>query len=136
MTKIKDTDYLFLSAKVRTMERNLLNGDRMEQMLEAHSDLDAVRVLSECGYPEMTEINADTLNEVLSKERDRIFKEISSYIPDPVVMDVFKIKYDYHNAKVILKAEAQGIDGSRLFMEKYLMISLGSAPSALLQDII
>lgn len=117
MSKIKDTDYLFLSAKVRTMERNLLNRDRMEQMLEAHSDLDAIRVLSECGYPEITEVNADTLNEMLSEERNRVFKEISNYVPDPVVMDVFKIKYDYHNAKVILKSEALGIEADRLFMD-------------------
>lgn len=128
MTKIKDTDYLFLSAKVRTMERNLLNRDRMEQMLEAHSDLDAVRVLSECGYPEMTEVNVDILNETLSRERDRVFKEISNYMPDPAIMDVFKIKYDYHNAKVILKAEALGIEGSRLFM------NIGRVPAQEMAD--
>lgn len=117
MSKIKDTDYLFLSAKVRTMERSLLNKDRMEQMLEAHSDLDAIRVLAECGYPEITEVTADSLNEMLSAERDKVFKEISGIIPDPEIMNVFKIKYDYHNAKVILKAEALGLDADRLFMD-------------------
>lgn len=130
MSKIKDTDYLFLSAKVRTMERNLLNRDRMEQMLEAHSDLDAIRVLSECGYPEITEVNADTLNEMLSEERNRVFKEISNYVPDPVVMDVFKIKYDYHNAKVILKSEALGIEADRLFMD------IGRVPAAEMKETI
>ena len=130
MSKIKDTDYLFLSAKVRTMERNLLNRDRMEQMLEAHSDLDAIRVLSECGYPEITEVTADTLNAMLAEERDRVFKEISNYVPDPVVMDVFKIKYDYHNAKVILKAEALGIEADRLFMD------IGRVPAAEMKETI
>ncbi len=35
MPKIKDTDYLFLSTRIKSMERNLLNGERLERMLEA-----------------------------------------------------------------------------------------------------
>lgn len=51
MSEIKDTDYLFLSTRVRTLERNMLTRDKMERMLEARSEEDAIRVLAECGYP-------------------------------------------------------------------------------------
>ena len=34
MSEIKDTDYLFLSTRVRTLERNMLTRDKMERMLE------------------------------------------------------------------------------------------------------
>ena len=36
--KIKDTDYLTISARIRGMENTLMNRDKMEQLLETHSD--------------------------------------------------------------------------------------------------
>ena len=36
--KIKDTDYLAISARVRAMETTLLTAERMERLLEARSD--------------------------------------------------------------------------------------------------
>ena len=53
MAKIKDTDYLFLSTRIRALERNLLTRERMERMLDAQTAGDAVKVLAECGYPEV-----------------------------------------------------------------------------------
>lgn len=49
--KIKDTDYLTISARVRAMETGLLTRERMEQILEARSDEEAAKILQECGYP-------------------------------------------------------------------------------------
>lgn len=51
--KIKDTDYLAVSARVRAMENSLLTRERMEQVLEARTDEEAVKILQECGYPEL-----------------------------------------------------------------------------------
>ena len=45
--KIKDTDYLAVSARVRAMENSLLTRDRMEQVLEARTDEEAVKELTE-----------------------------------------------------------------------------------------
>ena len=36
--RIKDTDYLVISARVKAMETGLLTQERMEQVLEARSD--------------------------------------------------------------------------------------------------
>ena len=46
----KDTDYLFLSARIRAMERQLLTAQRLEQLLQAPSAEDCARLLSEWGY--------------------------------------------------------------------------------------
>ena len=40
--KLKDTDYLFISAYLRCRERNLLTAARMERMIDAPSLEDAV----------------------------------------------------------------------------------------------
>ena len=36
--KIKDTDYLAISARIKAMETGLLTRERMEQVLEARTD--------------------------------------------------------------------------------------------------
>ena len=50
--KIKDTDYLAISARVRAMETTLLTAERMERLLEARSDEEVSKLLQDCGYPE------------------------------------------------------------------------------------
>ena len=51
MAKIKDTDYLAISARVRAMETTLLTEGRMDRLLEARSDEEVSKLLQECGYP-------------------------------------------------------------------------------------
>ena len=47
--KIKDTDYLAISARVRAMETTLLTAERMERLLEARSDEEVSKLLQDCG---------------------------------------------------------------------------------------
>ena len=106
MAKIKDTDYLSLSARVHAMEVSLLSRERMERMLEARSDEEAVKVLSECGYAELSQVTPDSVEQMLTDRRAALLHELEGALPDPRFLDVFKVKYDYHNLKTLLKAEA------------------------------
>lgn len=115
--RIKDTDYLFLSTRIRARENYLLTRERMDRMLEAATDADAVRVLAECGYPDMPNVDVDSINAAISAVRNDLFRELSDCAPDPRMIDVFKIKYDYHNAKTLLKSEAMNADPSRLMVD-------------------
>ena len=106
MAKIKDTDYLSLSARVHAMEVSLLSRERMERMLEARSDEEAVKVLSECGSAELSQVTPDSVEQMLTDRRAALLHELEGALPDPRFLDVFKVKYDYHNLKTLLKAEA------------------------------
>ena len=46
MSKLKDTDFLYISTRLRSMENRMLSRERMERMLEARTDEDAAKVLS------------------------------------------------------------------------------------------
>ena len=116
MAKIKDTDYLFLSTRIRTLERGLLTRERMERMLDASAPADAAKVLLECGYPELEEISVDSVNDMLARARVQVFDDLSFFAPDRRIIDVFRLKYDYHNAKVLLKSEARGVDAAHLLV--------------------
>ena len=70
--KIKDTDYLFLSTRVRALETQMLTRDRMEQMLEAKVPEDAAAVLLDCGYGDIRPLTVTGLNQALSAEQEKI----------------------------------------------------------------
>jgi V/A-type H+-transporting ATPase subunit C len=125
---IKDTDYLFLSSRIKAMECHLLSRERMERMLEAPSNEDAAKVLQECGYAEMPQVGEQALEQVLAEQRQKSFDDLRSAAPDPSIIDVFQVKYDYHNAKTILKAEAKGVDPAPLLMD------IGRVPAAKLVE--
>ena len=121
MAKNNDMDYLFLCGRLRAMERKLLSSEKIDRMLEAEDLADAAKVLADCGYPEVSEVNVDSINAMLSSHRDQVYSDLYLFAPDSRVIDVFRVKYDYHNAKVILKAEAKGIDGSSLLVNTGLV---------------
>lgn len=104
--KIKDTDYLTISARIRGMENTLMNRDKMEQLLETHSDEEVSRILQEYGYPAFSLADPEELDEAFSNVRRNIWKDLEQSMPDPRYLDVFRMKYDYHNVKAVLKAEA------------------------------
>ena len=115
--KMKDTDYLFLSAKLRAMESRLLTAARMERMIDAPSTAEAARVLSEIGYGEFSPDSDQALSEALAAERERTFEELARFMPDRSVIDVFRVKYDYHNLKAALKAQAMGLPCEGLLID-------------------
>ncbi len=117
MAPIKDIDYLFISTRVRALEANLLTRDRMTRMLETPNADDATKILTECGYPEMSPLSIDTMNEVLANEHLKLFNDLASQLPDPSLIEVFRMKYDYHNVKVLLKAEAMHTEPESLLMD-------------------
>lgn len=112
MSHRKDTDYLSVSARIRAMENRLLTAERMDRMIEARDNEEAMKILAECGYS-----GAGTLEEVLAQARADIFKDLSSAVPDPRLAEVFQLKYDYHNAKTLLKCRVTGADPARLLLD-------------------
>ena len=98
----KDTDYLFLSARIRAMERRLLTAQRLEQLLTAPSVEACAQLLSEWGYAPVHD--EPSLQAALSAQREAVFADVSRFMPEAEVLDVFRLKYDYHNIKTLLKA--------------------------------
>jgi V/A-type H+-transporting ATPase subunit C len=112
--RVKDTEYLFLSATLRAREANMLSRDRMDRMLSAQTFAESAKILTDCGYEDMSHMDAKGIDAVLEKRRESIFGEIARMAPQRQLVDAFRLKYDYHNAKVIVKAEGAGVDGAHL----------------------
>jgi V/A-type H+-transporting ATPase subunit C len=117
LAKVKDTDYLFISTRIRALENTLLTHERMMRMLETPSADDASKVLLECGYPEMVPLDVNMIHNTLAEERKNTFEDLVGFLPNPAILDVFKVKYDYHNVKVLLKSEAMHYDPTPLLLD-------------------
>ena len=113
--KRKDTDYLCLSAQIRSMERELLDRVRMERMLDAPTAAEAARILTEVGYEAFDPTSERELNRALLQRRLDLFERLYRYAPEPQIIDVFKLKYDYHNLKAVIKS--RGGDVSHLLVD-------------------
>lgn len=108
--KVKNTDYLCLSAMLRAREAKMLGRDKLERLLtEPYAD--AARALTDCGYEDMSEMDTRGINEALGRHRAAELAEVYDMCPDKRVVDVFRLKYEYHNAKVIVKSGGAGGEG-------------------------
>ncbi|MFA9421983.1 MAG: V-type ATP synthase subunit C [Sedimentibacter sp.] len=113
MAKIKDTDYLFSTARVRSIEKNMLTRERAEKMIDAKTIEDALRVLDECDYGYGIEpIVPNDYEKLLTDEHKKAYDFIMTIAPELNYFKMFLYPYDYHNLKVLMKSEYLGIDFS------------------------
>jgi V/A-type H+-transporting ATPase subunit C len=83
-------------------------------MLDACSYEDAAKILMECGYPDMSGLKAPEVEDKLAQHRSEIFEELFQLAPEKAVINVFRLKYDYHNIKVLVKAEGVNASGEHI----------------------
>ena len=124
--RIKDTDYLSLSARVRAMENDLLTAEQLEQLITAKSDDEARKLLQSFGYGELEPTHPEAIDADLTAVRAEALEDLGAGFPDSGHLDVFKIKYDYHNVKALLKADAMGAEAGAMLTD------LGRVPAGAL----
>ena len=100
---------------LRAREPKLLNAERAGRMLEASSFEEAGKLLTDCGYPDLSQADAGEIEKALTQRRCQILDELQNLCPERAIVDFFRMKYDTHNAKVLLKSEAMGLDGASLY---------------------
>lgn len=99
---------------LRSRETRLLSRSKAERMLDASGFEECARILTDSGYPDMSRMNAGEIDAALSARRADIFDELAKLSPDKRIVNIFRLKYDYHNAKTIIKAEAMSQSAERV----------------------
>jgi V/A-type H+-transporting ATPase subunit C len=116
-TKIRDTDLVTLSATIRFRETKLLTEDRIERMLEATRFEDAAKQLEECGYPDLSGYDVFGIEDALSRRRAEIYDELSKTETARPIVNLFRLKFDYHNVKTLVKSMGANEDATRILSE-------------------
>lgn len=110
MSNVTNTNYLFMTAYIRAREGKLLTRERLGRMVEAPDFDEAARVLTECGYPELAGATDQQLEEAFYARRAAFLAEAERFCPEKELVEAFRLKYDYHNAKTLVKAEGAGVE--------------------------
>ena len=116
MSHIKDTEYLCLSSRIKAMENSLLSHERMEELIDSRSEEEMTKVLSECGYPRLSARRPEEMDQVLTAAREEMVEDLRGVVPDLRYLELFQLKYDYQNLKVLLKAQAMGTDPDHMLV--------------------
>ena len=103
---INKEDYLYISSLLRAREPRMLSREKAERMLDAPNFEDAAKMLTDSGYEDMSQMTVKQIETALADRRAAVFHELESLVPNAAALDLFRLKYDYHNAKVLIKSEA------------------------------
>ena len=98
--------YVFASTSVRSVEMNLLTKERAENLIDCNSPEDAIKILIDIGYGKgAEEIEAKDFEKLLSEEIKKVYDFVRGIAPSEAKLYAFLYPYDYHNLKVLMKAE-------------------------------
>lgn len=99
--------YLYASARVSALERGLLNRDALKRMAEGNLE-DAVRILLDAHYGDMSDATANDCERMIEAERQKTMRVIGEISPEPALTDLILFKTDAHNLKILLKVRVLG----------------------------
>ncbi|MDR1578925.1 MAG: V-type ATPase subunit [Synergistaceae bacterium] len=118
--------YGYAVARIRALEAGLFDAPRLQRMIDADGLDAALKILAESDYARwMTE--GARYDSALEAELRATFDEFAAFVPDRELIDVFRIPYDFHNVKVLLKGAFKARAGGK---KRYdLLTRLGSVPA-------
>ena len=108
-------DYIYAAAEIRGKEHKLLRKEQLSAMTETGNMDDVCKVLQDADYgKEDVVITPKNYEQILKEEEQKVFDLIIELSKEDRVFDIFRLPYDYHNIKVLLKSEFLQIDRTAL----------------------
>lgn len=110
--------YISASTQTRVLEKKLLTKTQYQRLIEAKDIEDVFRLMNETDYQDRIAKleRPEDYEKVLSGALNDAFKTCYRLSPNPTIVDIIALKYEYHNIKVLLKSHIRGIDCSRMYI--------------------
>lgn len=121
--------YGYAVARLRAMSGRLLEEALLQRILESE-DLDsALKVLGETVYSSwLMELKGNgEFDRAIEAELLHVYGEVQKFVPDPALVHLCRLPYDFHNVKVLLKSALLVREGGERRFD--LLTSLGNIPS-------
>ena len=108
-----DTRYAYAVARVRGMETRLLDRQWVERLL-TDTAAGALKTLSDSAYQEaVSDVSRpEDLEGGLEKAQAETLGVVSGISPEPVLIDLFRARWDFRNTKSLLKAALLKLEAS------------------------
>lgn len=108
------TDYTYAVARIRSKELSLLSGHDIDSLLSLPDYKSCLRALSDKGwsFPDNSDIS-----QVLSIQTEQLWELMDELVRDDNSFDIFRIRNDYHNLKVAVKAVTRGVSPETMLLK-------------------
>ena len=103
-------------AMVRSHEAGLINEENMDKLIQLDSKA-AMRFLSEKGYGGGDEESIDSFEKLIETELKKTYELIKEITPDKQQTDIFFLRADIHNLKILLKLKSIGSVDEPVYMD-------------------
>jgi len=106
--------YAYAIGRIRVIEKKLLDKGKLDRMIDSKSPDEALKVIVESGYVESSTLagNAGEYENLLREEEKRLYGLLREVTSDDELFNIFLLKNDYHNIKVLLKSEFLAIEAN------------------------
>lgn len=119
----RDTQFLYASARIRSMENSMVTGERLERLLEMKNASDVLSAIGDCGFlPVHREDGSTDREATLDAVLEGAYRTVLGMVPEPEVFRFMQYPYDCNNIKAALKAFTRGIDPMDM------MFGIGTVP--------
>lgn len=98
------SEQLFANGRIAVLSTRLLSKDKYMRLAECNNLAEALRVLSEYGFGEVTPSPND-YEMLLHSETDKTLALLKELCTNTKTLCYLLCKYDYHNAKVLMKGK-------------------------------
>lgn len=112
-----DKNYVYAVARIRGAELKLLNQSVMDQLIAAKDVAECVQILSEKGWGDENS-SAAAPEEMLAKEREKMWELIDELVPEKTIFDVFRLSADYNNLKAAIKESTMEYDYPGIYISE------------------
>lgn len=102
---------LYANGRVAVLSTKLLAQDKLMRLAECNNVAEAVKVLTENGYGGMSIDNANDYETLLRAELDSALSVFKELCYDVNAVKFVLAKYDYLNAKALMKCKYMRVDG-------------------------
>jgi V/A-type H+-transporting ATPase subunit C len=102
-------DFTHAVARIRVIEKKLLDKAKIERMLDAETPTEVLKILQETQYGDrITNLSSfHDFEYILKGELKEVYDALYKLTPEKSVLDILSLRYDYHNVKVIEKGKIQ-----------------------------
>lgn len=102
---MKRDDFIFSSTRIRSFEKQLLQTEFLNQMIQANSFADALELLGETRYRShfSAGLDATDYKSILLSELSLLFHTVSDLAPDNQIIEYLFLKYFYYDLRVSTK---------------------------------
>ncbi len=115
---MNDMRYTYAVARINALSTRLLGREFSSRMLDAGVE-ECVRMLAETVYAEsMGSLESpEQLDQGLSRELRKTYDLLEKICPDEELIRLFRLRYDFHNLKVMLQSQVSGVPDTETLMD-------------------